>query len=123
MDVESARAGFPVKQKYRDSNEFMNKRKDLYGGNIRNRIRFHQKVIGAVRERVGDEALILLRLGASDFIPGGSTLEDSQLAAEEFEKAGIDILDISGGGLGDITYRAFPIARRIKDILLPSVKR
>lgn len=67
MVAESVRAGFLVKQKYRGSNEFMNKRKDLYGGNIRNRIRFHQKVIGAVREGVGDEALILLRLGAANY--------------------------------------------------------
>ncbi len=77
-----------------------NKRKDLYGGNIRNRIRIHQKVIEAVRAAVGDESLISLRLGVSDFIPGGSTVEDSQLAAEEFEKAGMDILDISGGFSG-----------------------
>ncbi|MBI6872627.1 NADH:flavin oxidoreductase [Clostridium aciditolerans] len=77
-----------------------NKRKDEYGGSIHNRIRIHLKVIEAVRSAVGDDFPILLRLGASDYMEGGSTIEDSQIAAKEFEKAGIDILDISGGFCG-----------------------
>jgi 2,4-dienoyl-CoA reductase-like NADH-dependent reductase (Old Yellow Enzyme family) len=77
-----------------------NKRSDQYGGKIENRIRIHQKVIAAVRQAVGNESLVLLRLGASDFMSGGSTAEDSQVAAKEFERCGIDILDISGGFSG-----------------------
>ena len=77
-----------------------NKRKDEYGGSIHNRIRIHLKVIEAVRSAVGNDFPILLRLGASDYMEGGSTIEDSQIAAKEFEKAGIDILDISGGFCG-----------------------
>jgi len=77
-----------------------NKREDEYGGSIHNRIRIHLKVIEAVRSAVGEEFPILLRLGASDYMEGGSTLEDSQIAAQEFEKAGVDILDISGGFCG-----------------------
>ncbi len=77
-----------------------NKRQDEYGGSIHNRIRIHLKVIEAVRKAVGDDFPVLLRLGASDYMEGGSTIEDSQIAAKEFEKAGIDILDISGGFCG-----------------------
>ncbi|MTK12119.1 MAG: NADH:flavin oxidoreductase [Clostridiaceae bacterium] len=77
-----------------------NKRQDEYGGSIHSRIRIHLKVIEAVRKAVGDDFPILLRLGASDYMEGGSTIEDSQIAAKEFEKAGIDILDISGGFCG-----------------------
>lgn len=77
-----------------------NKRQDEYGGSIHNRIRIHLKVIEAVRKAVGDDFPILLRLGASDYMEDGSTIEDSQIAAKEFEKAGIDILDISGGFCG-----------------------
>ncbi|MEG1256248.1 NADH:flavin oxidoreductase [Clostridium sp.] len=77
-----------------------NKRTDEYGGNVHNRIRIHLEIIEAVRRAVGEEFPILLRLGASDFIEGGTTIEDSQIAAQEFEKAGIDILDISGGFCG-----------------------
>ncbi|MHB8062901.1 MAG: NADH:flavin oxidoreductase [Ruminiclostridium sp.] len=77
-----------------------NKRTDEYGGTVLNRIRIHLEVIKAVREVVGDDFPILLRLGASDYIDGGVCLEDSVIAAREFEKASVDILDISGGLCG-----------------------
>lgn len=77
-----------------------NKRQDEYGGSLRNRIRLHLEVIEAVRSEVGTDFPILLRLGASDFADGGTSLEDSQQAAQEFEAAGIDALDISGGLCG-----------------------
>ena len=79
-----------------------NKRTDEYGGKIHNRIRLHLKVIEAIREAVGEDFPILLRLGASDFREGGITIDDSQVASQEFEKAGVNILDISGGFTGYI---------------------
>jgi NADPH2 dehydrogenase len=77
-----------------------NKRTDEYGGDVHNRIRIHLEVIKAVREAVGEDFTILMRLGASDYMEGGSTAEHSQIAAKEFEKAGVNILDISGGHCG-----------------------
>ncbi|MCB2290149.1 NADH:flavin oxidoreductase [Clostridium sp. CS001] len=79
-----------------------NKRTDEYGGDVLARIKIHLEVIKAVRDAVGDDFPILLRLGASDYTEGGSTIEDSKIAALEFEKAGVDILDISGGFCGYI---------------------
>jgi len=77
-----------------------NKRTDEYGGDVHNRIRLHLQVIEAVRAAVGENFPILLRLGASDYTEGGTTLEDSQIAAQAFEKAGVCLLDISGGFSG-----------------------
>jgi len=77
-----------------------NKRTDEYGGDVHNRIRLHLQVIEAVRAAVGEDFPILLRLGASDYTEGGTTLEDSQIAAQAFEKAGVCLLDISGGFSG-----------------------
>lgn len=77
-----------------------NKRTDEYGGNLKARIKIHLEIIKSVREAVGKDFPILLRLGASDYKEGGSTIEDSKIAAIEFEKAGVDILDISGGVFG-----------------------
>lgn len=77
-----------------------NKRTDEYGGDVNNRIRIHLEVIKSVKEAVGDDFPVLLRLGAADYIEGGTTIEDSVIAAKEFEKAGVHILDISGGFLG-----------------------
>jgi 2,4-dienoyl-CoA reductase-like NADH-dependent reductase (Old Yellow Enzyme family) len=77
-----------------------NKRTDEYGGDVLGRIKIHLEVIHAVREGVGNDFPILLRLGASDYMDGGTCIEDSLVAAENFEKAGIDIIDISGGMCG-----------------------
>ncbi len=74
-----------------------NKRTDEYGGDIYNRIKIHLEVIKAVRDAVGYNFPLLLRLAASDYMEGGITIGDSTIAAIEFEKAGVDILDISGG--------------------------
>lgn len=74
-----------------------NHREDEYGGPLENRIRLHRQIIAAVRRSVGDHYPILLRLGASDYMPGGCTLEDSLIAAKLFEQDGIEILDVSGG--------------------------
>jgi 2,4-dienoyl-CoA reductase-like NADH-dependent reductase (Old Yellow Enzyme family) len=77
-----------------------NKRTDEYGGDIYGRLHIHIQIIEAVRIECGEDFPILLRLGASDFIEGGITIEESQIAAREFEKAGVSILDISGGFSG-----------------------
>lgn len=74
-----------------------NKRTDKYGGDALGRITIHLEIISAIREAVGEDFPILLRLGASDFREGGTTIEESKLASCEFEKAGVDIIDISGG--------------------------
>jgi NADPH2 dehydrogenase len=77
-----------------------NKRTDEYGGGISNRIRLHVQIIQAVRSSVGPDFPIQIRLGASDYTEGGTTIEDSMLAAQAFEKAGVDIVHISGGFVG-----------------------
>lgn len=79
-----------------------NKRTDEYGGDVKGRIKLHLEIIKAVREAVGQDFPVLLRLGASDYMKGGSSMEDSKIASIEFEKAGVDILDISGGFCGYI---------------------
>lgn len=77
-----------------------NHRSDEYGGALQGRIKIHLEIIKAIREAVGDDFPILLRLGASDYMDGGCTLADSKVAAREFESAGVDMLDISGGFRG-----------------------
>lgn len=74
-----------------------NKRSDEYGGNLLGRIKLHLEIIKAVREEVGEDFPILLRLGACDYVDGGNTIADAVEAAIAFKKAGVDILDISGG--------------------------
>lgn len=98
VEIHSAH-GYLLNQFY---SPLTNKRNDEYGGDVLGRIKIHLEIIEAVKEAVGKEFPILLRLGASDYIEGGTKIEDSKIAALEFEKAGIDILDISGGFCGYI---------------------
>lgn len=99
VEIHSAH-GYLLNQFY---SPLTNKRTDKYSGNtLMGRITLHLNVIQAVREAVGKDYPIALRFGACDYIPGGSTIQDSITAAKEFEKAGIDLLDISGGFCGYI---------------------
>jgi NADPH2 dehydrogenase len=79
-----------------------NKRTDEYGGDVFGRIRAHLQVIAAVRQAVGEEFPVLLRLGARDYLEGGTRIDHSTIAAIEFQRAGVDILDITGGLTGYI---------------------
>lgn len=75
-----------------------NMRNDKYAGTtLQSRIQLHLEIIDAVRKQVGSSYPIALRLGACDYIENGITIQDSIYACREFEKAGIDLLDISGG--------------------------
>lgn len=96
VEIHSAH-GYLLNQFY---SPLSNKRTDAYGGTLDNRIRLHLEIIKAVRDAVGDNVPIALRLGASDYMEGGSTTEDAIYATKKFEEAGVDILDISGGHNG-----------------------
>lgn len=97
VEIHSAH-GYLLNQFY---SPLTNKRTDEYGGDVMGRIKIHLEIIKAVREAIGKEKLLLIRLGGLDYgMEGGSTLEDAVTAAKAFEAAGVDILDISGGMSG-----------------------
>ena len=68
-----------------------------YGGSLENRIRLHCQIIEAIRSQVGAEYPLALRLGACEGLENGSTLADAISACAAFEKAGVDLIDITGG--------------------------
>lgn len=79
--------------------EFLSKltnlRTDRYGGNLQNRFCFPLKVIKNVREAVGTEYPIILRISGLDML-GGYSLKDMQafvVQAEQF----IDAISVTGG--------------------------
>lgn len=74
-----------------------NKREDEYGGDIKGRIKIHLEIIKKVREKVGEDYPIFLRLGVGDGKEAGLSQKDAVYAAKAFEKRGVDVLDISGG--------------------------
>ena len=70
-----------------------NKRKDNWGGDYENRIRFPLEIVKRIREKVGKNFLIIYRLSIIDLIPNGSSWEEVLLLAKEIEKAGVNILN------------------------------
>lgn len=87
--------GYLLNQFYSPLTNF---RKDIYGPqSIENRTRMLKETLEAVRQAVGDDFPIALRLGGSDYREGGSTIEDAVEASVILEKAGLDLIDLSGG--------------------------
>lgn len=79
----------------------LNKRHDEYGADsLENRMRFMLEAVKAIRNAVGEDYPLAVRLGACDYMEGGSTVSDGVEAAKLLEKAGVDLLDISGGACG-----------------------
>ncbi len=74
-----------------------NRRTDAYGGSLENRLRFLQEVVAAVRETVGEDYPVAVRLGGCDYMDGGNTVEDCVEASRMLEAAGVDLIDLSGG--------------------------
>ena len=74
-----------------------NARKDLYGGTFFRRIRFLKEVVHHCREVVGRDYPLMVRISASEFIPGGITLKDAQKISRYLEAWGVDAIHVSGG--------------------------
>lgn len=81
--------------------EFMspdhNRRTDEYGGSMEKRMRFPVEVIEAVRNAVGDDFPVGMRISADEFVYGGYTLDDMLIMAPMLVKAGLDWLNVSTG--------------------------
>ncbi|WP_432112586.1 FAD-dependent oxidoreductase [Streptomyces sp. YPW6] len=82
-------------------NEFIvsatNHRTDRWGGGYENRIRFPVEIVRRVRERVGDDFILIYRLSMLDLVPGGSTLDEVVTLAREIEAAGATIINTGIG--------------------------
>ena len=74
-----------------------NHRTDEYGGSLENRARFGVEVIGRVREAIGDDIALLVRVAGHDYVPGGHGNEESAQAARRFAEAGADAINVTGG--------------------------
>ncbi|WP_055589877.1 NADH:flavin oxidoreductase/NADH oxidase [Peterkaempfera griseoplana] len=85
---------------------YANRRTDSYGGTIQNRMRLALEVVEAVRTVWPDELPLFFRTSATDWLSGdtddereGWTGEDTVLLAKELQARGVDLLDVSTGGI------------------------
>lgn len=76
---------------------FFNHREDEYGGNQRNRARYVEEVVSSVRDAVGAEYPVMIKLNAADFLDRGMDVDQMLRSARRLVDAGIDCIELSGG--------------------------
>ncbi|MEK6648154.1 MAG: NADH:flavin oxidoreductase/NADH oxidase, partial [Actinomycetota bacterium] len=76
-----------------------NKRADEYGGDFNGRTRFLREVAQQVRQGIPEGVPLFVRISATDWVEGGWNIEDSISLAREFKNLGVDLIDVSSGGL------------------------
>ncbi|MGY4709117.1 NADH:flavin oxidoreductase/NADH oxidase [Mycolicibacterium sp. CBM1] len=83
-----------------------NTRTDGYGGSLENRMRFALEVVAAVRGEWPQELPLFFRVSATDWLAGdtddprpGWTLAETVLLAARLKELGVDVMDVSTGGL------------------------
>lgn len=84
----------------------INKRTDEYGGSFENRARFPKMVVERIREKVGPDFLIEMRVSADEFMEGGINLEECVKFIKLVEDK-IDFVQVSVG------TREVPVGRTI----------
>ena len=100
---------------------YVNKRKDEYGGSFENRYRFAAEIVKAIKKECGDDFPVSLRYSVvsktkgfrSGALPNekykevGRDMKESEKAAKYLEKAGYDMLNCDNGTY-DAWYWAHP---------------
>lgn len=73
-----------------------NKRKDCYGGSLENRARFVCEVISAVRETVGNDFALWVKMNTNDVYGDDLTDEAVLQTAQLLYESGLDVIELSG---------------------------
>jgi len=86
---------------------FFNKRKDKYGGNLENRTRFILEIFSAIRNELGKQFTVIVKLNSDDFIEGGFNQNEMLQVSRMLESVGIDAIELSGGTSLNISKYSF----------------
>jgi 2,4-dienoyl-CoA reductase-like NADH-dependent reductase (Old Yellow Enzyme family) len=96
----------------------VNRRIDAYGGSLERRMRFGIEVYEAMREAVGDDYVLGIRLSGDEKLADGLSEADCRAIAAEYARRGlIDFVNVVGGQARDdmahavsLPNMAFPVA-------------
>ena len=79
-----------------------NQRKDIWGGSLKNRMRFLIEVIRSIKKQVSYDFPVMIKLGCRDYLEGPEvlTIEEGREVAAAIEKEGISFIEVSHGRIG-----------------------
>ncbi|MFX1570262.1 MAG: NADH:flavin oxidoreductase [Promethearchaeota archaeon] len=77
---------------------YTNKRTDEYGGNTQKRVKILSDIYNGLRDDIGRNFPIIIKLQTEDFFPEGLNLEEGIEYAKLLSKIGFDAIEPSGGG-------------------------
>jgi len=75
----------------------INQRTDQYGGSVENRTRFARQIVEGIRNKVGAEFPVIVRINGNDDVESGITTDEVVQQAIILESAGADAISISSG--------------------------
>ncbi len=114
----------------------LNQRTDRYGGAFENRMRLGLEILAAVRESVGDDYVVGIRMPGAEMLKGGLSPEDCVQVATRYAGSGlIDFISVVGGNAVDYQGEAklwptmwvpsaayLPLAKAIRDEVADKVR-
>ena len=74
-----------------------NQRTDRWGGSIENRARFLIDIVKDVRQTVGKNFSVAVKINSADFQRGGFSSEDARRVVSMLNPLGLDLIELSGG--------------------------
>ncbi len=89
-----------------------NRRTDEYGGQVDHNTRFALEVYNRVRQAVGPDFPVMIKLNAADHLDGGLSLDAAIYTATKLDAAGIDAIEVSSGT--PVSGNLGPVRTRIR---------
>ncbi len=94
-----------------------NKRTDWYGGPLENRMRLLLDIIKEIKNQVGPDYPICVRLSGTDYEPDGHTIEETMELAKRLETRGVAAIHMSGGNhhttIHEVAPMGMPLANNV----------
>ncbi|MCD6341620.1 MAG: FAD-dependent oxidoreductase [Thaumarchaeota archaeon] len=87
-----------------------NKRTDMWGGSLENRMRIYIEVVRNVRKKIGRDFPLVVRISGTDYEPDGYPIEDSIELCKALEREGVDAIHVSGGDHHQMIHQVSPMA-------------
>lgn len=76
-----------------------NQRSDNWGGSLENRMRLVVTIAKRLRKIWPEDQALFTRISATDWVENGWDLDSSIVLAKALKEAGVDLIDVSSGGL------------------------